>query len=197
MMDMKKTFQKLWKIGEQAEECLWMSDIVCGRIIRLVDLQLRIISENLHSNENLRRILSRPLISLMLSLLDTPAYQKQVVVVDGRVADGCTLWLLSRDILIIVSQADVDMGAQLSHLFKSIASSSNNSSALILIDVLRELVRKCSVEILNNSKLIDGLFDYVCRMRKDIAVSLIRCLIPIINTRPQLRNALFKSLKVS
>ncbi|CCD68993.1 FANCI helical domain-containing protein [Caenorhabditis elegans] len=195
MMDMKKTFQKLWKIGEQAEECLWMSDIVCGRIIRLVDLQLRIISENLHSNENLRRILSRPLISLMLSLLDTPAYQKQVVVVDGRVADGCTLWLLSRDILIIVSQADVDMGAQLSHLFKSIASSSNNSSALILIDVLRELVRKCSVEILNNSKLIDGLFDYVCRMRKDIAVSLIRCLIPIINTRPQLRNALFKSLK--
>uniref|UniRef100_A0A1I7UL73 FANCI_S4 domain-containing protein n=1 Tax=Caenorhabditis tropicalis TaxID=1561998 RepID=A0A1I7UL73_9PELO len=131
----------------------------------------------------------------MLSLLDTPAYQKEVVVVDGRVADGCALWLLSRDILITISQAQNDMGAQLSNLFKAIASSSSNSSALVLIDVLRELVKKCSIEILNNSRLINGLFDYVCRMRKDVSVSLIRCLIPIINTRPQLRNTLFKSLK--
>ncbi|EGT33372.1 hypothetical protein CAEBREN_29000 [Caenorhabditis brenneri] len=193
--DMKKSLQRLWRIGEQAEECVWISDIVCGRLLHLVDLQLRVISENFISSENLRRLLSRPLITLMLSLLDTPAYQKQVVVVDGRVADGCALWLLSRDILITITQAESDMGSQLSHLFKAIASSSNNSSALVLIDVLRELVKKCSIEILNNSRLIDGLFDYVCRMRKDVAVSLIRCLIPIINTRPQLRNALFKSLK--
>lgn len=195
MTEMKKTLQKLWRIGEQAEECAWISDIVCGRLLRLVDLQLRIISESLLTNDNLRQLLSRPFFSLMLSLLDTPAYQKQVVVVDGRVADGCSLWLLSRDILITVSQSQTDMGTHLSNLFKAIASSSSNSSALILIDVLKELVRKCSVEILNNSRLIDGLFDYVCRMRRDIAVSLIRCLIPIINTRPQLRNALFKSLK--
>ncbi|EFO84734.1 hypothetical protein CRE_03760 [Caenorhabditis remanei] len=195
MADMKKTLQKLWRIGEQSEECVWISDIACGRLLHLVDLQLRIISESLLKIENLRSLLSRPLFSLMLSLLDTPAYQKQVVVVDGRVADGCALWLLSRDILITVSQAQTDMRGHLSNLFKAIASSSSNSSALILIDVLRELVRKCSVEILNNSKLIDGLFDYVCRMRKDISVSLIRCLIPIINTRSQLRNGLFKSLK--
>ncbi|PIC50106.1 hypothetical protein B9Z55_001141 [Caenorhabditis nigoni] len=195
MADMKKSLQRLWRIGEQAEECVWISDIACGRLLRLVDLQLRIISESLISNDYLRQLLSRPMFSLMLSLLDTPAYQKQVVVVDGRVADGCALWLLSRDLLITVSRAQVDMGSHLSNLFKAIASSSSNSSALVLIDVLRELVRKCSVEILNNSRLIDGLFDYVCRMRRDIAVSLIRCLIPIINTRPQLRNSLFKSLK--
>ncbi|ULU10464.1 hypothetical protein L3Y34_014627 [Caenorhabditis briggsae] len=195
MADMKKSLQRLWRIGEQAEDCVWISDIACGRLLRLVDLQLRIISESLISNDYLRQLLSRPMFSLMLSLLDTPAYQKQVVVVDGRVADGCALWLLSRDLLITVSRAQVDMGTHLSNLFKAIASSSSNSSALVLIDVLRELVRKCSVEILNNSRLIDGLFDYVCRMRRDIAVSLIRCLIPIINTRPQLRNSLFKSLK--
>uniref|UniRef100_A0A8R1HUL6 FANCI_HD2 domain-containing protein n=1 Tax=Caenorhabditis japonica TaxID=281687 RepID=A0A8R1HUL6_CAEJA len=195
LADMKKTLQKLFRIKEQAEECVWMNEIVCGRLSRLVDLQLRILTEHFQSNDQLRRILTRPVFSLMLSLLDTPAYQKQVVVVDGKVVDGCSLWLLSRDILSIISQSQIDMASQLSLLFQAIASASNNSSALILIDVLRELVRKCSVEILNNSKLIDGLFDYVCRMRRDIAVSLIRCLLPIINTRPQLRNALFKSLK--
>lgn len=192
---MKKSLQKLWRAGEQAEECVWMSDIVCGRLLRITDLQLRILSESLQTNETFRQLISRPLFSLMLSLLDTPAYQKQVVVVDGKVADGCSLWLLSRDILIKVSLAQTDMGVQLSQLFQWIASTSNNSSALILIDVLRELVKKCSVEVLNNSKLIDKLFDYVCRMRRDISVSLIRCLLPIINTRPQLRTALFKSLK--
>ncbi|CAI2306672.1 unnamed protein product [Caenorhabditis sp. 36 PRJEB53466] len=194
-IDMKKTLQKLWRIGEQSEECVWMSDVACGRLLRVVELQLTILSESLQTNENLRRLLSRPLYSLMLSLLDTPAYQKQVVIVDGKVADGCALWLLSRDILTNISYAQTDMAVQLTLLFQAIASSSNNPSALILIDVLRELVKKCSIEILNNSKLIDGLFDYVCRMRRDISVSLIRCLIPIINTRPQLRTSLFKSLK--
>lgn len=62
-------------------------------------------------------------------------------------------------------------------------------------DVLVEIVKTCAIDVLNNSKLLDGLFDYVCKMRRDVGVSLIRCLLPVINQRSQLRESLFRNLK--
>ncbi|CAI5438165.1 unnamed protein product [Caenorhabditis angaria] len=195
LADMKKTLQKLFRAGELAEECVWMSENVCGKLLWKVDSQLKGLVKLMEKNEELRAILTEPLFVLMISLLETPAYQKQVVIVDGKVADGCSLWILAKHILSEICVSQASMSNMLSHLFQTIGSASSNNSALILIDVLRVVVKKWSVEILNNSKLIDGLFDYVCRMRRDIAVSLIRCLLPIINSRRQLRESLFKSLK--
>uniref|UniRef100_A0A1I7WS53 FANCI_HD2 domain-containing protein n=1 Tax=Heterorhabditis bacteriophora TaxID=37862 RepID=A0A1I7WS53_HETBA len=92
------------------------------------------------------------------------------------------------------------ISSHLLYIIQSISAAANTSCALVIIDVLVEVMKKCAVDVLNNCSLIEGLFDYVCKMRSDVAVSLIRnscyrCLLPIINNRIQLRDALFKSLK--
>ncbi|CAB3408585.1 unnamed protein product [Caenorhabditis bovis] len=153
MSEMKQSIQKLWRFGEIAEECVWMAENVSDRFLPIVSSQMQNLANSMAENRTARRLLSKPMFALLIGLLDTPAYQKQVVIVDGRVADGCAMWMKCRTLLTTICCAQDNMEEQLSLLFKAIA------------------------------------------MRRDIAVSLIRCLQPIINTRPQLRTALFKSLK--
>ncbi|KJH47184.1 hypothetical protein DICVIV_06772 [Dictyocaulus viviparus] len=61
--------------------------------------------------------------------------------------------------------------------------------------MLVEIVRTCTLYVLNNWRELLFLFKYICCIRRDVSVSLVRCFMPIINHRPQLREQLLLSIK--
>ncbi|CAD6186375.1 unnamed protein product [Caenorhabditis auriculariae] len=192
--EMKKTIQHIWRFGDEAKECAWLAETSAGSFLSLVECRMNQILSRIVGDPTTRQLFSTPLINLFLSLLDTSAHQKEVAIVDGRVADGCSLWMFAKDALNKVYAAQSCLDRHLANLFHAITFSSGGA-ALVLIDVLLDLVKKCTVEVLNNSQLLNGLFEDVCKMRKDVAVSLIRSLLPVINNRQNLRQLLFQTLK--
>ncbi|VDL68019.1 unnamed protein product [Nippostrongylus brasiliensis] len=61
--------------------------------------------------------------------------------------------------------------------------------------MLVDIVRNCTLDVLNNWRELEGLFKNICQIQRNVAVSLIRCLMPVINNRSQLREQLLQSVK--
>ncbi|ETN83795.1 hypothetical protein NECAME_07224 [Necator americanus] len=61
--------------------------------------------------------------------------------------------------------------------------------------MLIEIVRNCPLEVLNNWRELERLFKSICHIRYDVSSSLVRCLMPIISNRSQLRELLLQTVK--
>ncbi|CAI4225275.1 unnamed protein product [Auanema sp. JU1783] len=190
----RRTLMKIWKFEDDVAEFGWVEACGSGEYPSKLRAQFENVV-HLFDDENWWKLLSTPVLSLIQSVLEISS-TKEVIIVDGRVAGGPSCWLFASKITqecMLAQQSSIE--THLPQLLQSIASTSSLQSALVLIDVLLEVVKRRTVEILSNWKLIDGLFDYVCRMKRDVAISLIRCLLPIISNRTQLQESLFRSLK--
>ncbi|KAE9419283.1 hypothetical protein Angca_009548, partial [Angiostrongylus cantonensis] len=61
--------------------------------------------------------------------------------------------------------------------------------------MLVDIVRQCTLDVLNNWRELETLFKNICYIRRDISVSLVRCFMPVISSRSQLREQLLQSVK--
>ncbi|KHJ96795.1 hypothetical protein OESDEN_03239 [Oesophagostomum dentatum] len=139
-------------------------------------------------------LLSDSTVMLLQSLLRLPSTQ-EVTIVDGGVADGCPVWMFASKVLVkLIMSKRKEMGTHLPMIIESVTTSSANI-ALIYVDMLVEIVRNCTLDVLNNWKVLESLFKCICHIQRDISVSLVRCLMPVINNRSQLRELLLQSVK--
>ncbi|VDK47663.1 unnamed protein product [Cylicostephanus goldi] len=189
-----KVFQRLWNFRENVQEFGWIEGSGLGEVVNVVEDQVNCLVQRLGEDVEAWELLSNPTVTLMQSLLRLPS-AKEVTIVDGRVADGCPMWLFARNVLtkVIVSKRK-EMATHLSMVIESVTTSSP-SVALIYVDMLVEIVRNCTLDVLNNWKELESLFKCICQIRRDISVSLVRCLMPVINNRSQLRELLLQSVK--
>ncbi|VDO54125.1 unnamed protein product [Haemonchus placei] len=142
------------------------------------------------------QLLSEATVLLLQSLLRLPS-TKEVTVVDGRVADGCLIWMFASKALVkLIMVRRKDLSSHLAMIIESVSTSSA-SIALIYVDMLVDIVRNCTLDVLNNWRELEGLLKCICRISRDISVSLVRCLMPVISHRTQLREQLLKSVKGS
>ncbi|CAJ0936463.1 unnamed protein product, partial [Mesorhabditis belari] len=197
IQSLKRALSRVFKFDEASQKIGWLKLAIGASIADEAKLQMKNLSTRMNDRENWT-LLSPGAISLCYSLFDTAQNQK-VLVCDGRAASVPDLWTLASTLLSeAIGRSGNNLSTLLLPLVSTIAIHSNSinvSAAIVLIDVLVEVVHNCTIEVLNNYKQIEGIFDWVCRMRRDIAVSLIRTLLPIINQRSQLRQSLFAALK--
>uniref|UniRef100_A0A1I7WRZ6 Uncharacterized protein n=1 Tax=Heterorhabditis bacteriophora TaxID=37862 RepID=A0A1I7WRZ6_HETBA len=98
LTEMKRVFVKLWKFRDELSEFGWLSGTEVGVTMKMVEEQTENLLSRL-SDDSSWKFFGYPLISLAQSLLDSPS-SKDVIVVDGRVASGCSLWIFASEVLV-------------------------------------------------------------------------------------------------
>ncbi|VDO67280.1 unnamed protein product [Heligmosomoides polygyrus] len=196
MAELTKTFQKLWTFRENVNEFGWIESSGLGEIVDVVEDQVTCLVQRLGEDLEAWDLLSEPTVLLLQSLLRLPS-TKEVTIVDGRVADGCPIWIFASRVLVkLIMSRRKELGAHLAMIIESVSTSSA-SIAFIYVDMLVDIVRNCTLDVLNNWRELESLFKCICHIRRDISVSLVRCLMPVINNRSQLREQLLQSVKGS
>ncbi|RCN53053.1 hypothetical protein ANCCAN_00602 [Ancylostoma caninum] len=192
--DLTKTFQKLWNFRENVHEFGWIESSGLGVVVDVVEDQVNCMVQRLGEDVEAWELQSDSAVTLLQSLLRLPS-TKEVTIVDGRVADGCPIWIFASKVLVkLIMLRRKEMATHLAMIIESVTTSSA-SIALIYVDMLVEIVRNCTLDVLNNWRELENLFKCICQIRRDISVSLVRCLMPIINNRSQLRELLLQSVK--
>ncbi|KAK6726760.1 hypothetical protein RB195_004835 [Necator americanus] len=194
LSDLTKTFQRLWSFREHVLEFGWMENSCLGEVVDIVEDQVNCLVQRLSEDPEACEVLSDPTITLLQSLLRLPS-TKEVTIVDGRVADGCPIWIFASKMLVkLVMSKKKDMAAHLAMMVEMVTTSST-SVVFIYVDMLIEIVRNCPLEVLNNWRELERLFKSICHIRYDVSSSLVRCLMPIISNRSQLRELLLQTVK--
>uniref|UniRef100_A0A7I4XVJ1 FANCI_HD2 domain-containing protein n=1 Tax=Haemonchus contortus TaxID=6289 RepID=A0A7I4XVJ1_HAECO len=194
--ELTKTFQKLWNFKENVHEAGCTETSGLSEIVDLVEEQVNCLVQRLGEDSQTWQLLSEATVLLLQSLLRLPS-TKEVTVVDGRVADGCLIWMFASKTLVkLIMVRRKDLSSHLAMIIESVSTSSA-SIALIYVDMLVDIVRNCTVDVLNNWRELEGLLKCICRIPRDISVSLVRCLMPVISHRTQLREQLLLSVKGS
>ncbi|CAJ0587795.1 unnamed protein product, partial [Mesorhabditis spiculigera] len=195
--EMKRIFSRIFKFDEATFDMGWLL-VACGGTIAgdLKDL-MKCLSNRM-ADKRICQMLVRGAVNLAYTLFECQPSHR-VLICEGHATSVPEIWASATELLreTIIRSGD-NLSSLILPLVSTIATysnSSNSSAAVVLIDVLVKVVESCTVEVLNNFQQLEGVFDWVCRMRRDMAVSLVRCLLPVINQRVQLRNALFNSLK--
>ncbi|WKX92620.1 hypothetical protein Q1695_010558 [Nippostrongylus brasiliensis] len=192
--ELTKAFQRLWNFRENVNEFGWIENSGLGEVVDVVEDQVTCLVQRIGEDLEALELLSEPLVQLLRSLLRLPS-TKEVTIVDGRVADGCPLWLFASKVLVkLIITRRKELGTHLAMILESISTSSA-SLALVHVDMLVDIIRNCTLDVLNNWRELEGLFKNICQIQRDVAVSLIRCLMPVINNRSQLREQLLQSVK--
>lgn len=81
-----------------------ISTIACKKKCYGLRLQVTCLVQRLGEDLEAWDLLSEPTVLLLQSLLRLPS-TKEVTIVDGRVADGCPIWIFASRVLVKVGRA--------------------------------------------------------------------------------------------
>ncbi|KAJ1368122.1 hypothetical protein KIN20_029190 [Parelaphostrongylus tenuis] len=194
MGELTKAFQRMWTFRENVQEFGWIESIGLGEVVDIAEEQVTCLVKRLGEDVEAYDVLSNPTVLLLQSLLKLPS-TREITIVDGRVADGCPIWLFASKVLVkLIISRRKELRTHLAMIIELVTTSSTSIS-FICVDMLVEIIHQCTLDILNNWRELEILFKNICYIRRDISVSLVRCFMPIINNRSQLREQLLQSVK--
>ncbi|VDM64645.1 unnamed protein product [Angiostrongylus costaricensis] len=171
LLELTKTFQKLWTFRENVHEFGWIENSGLGEVVDIVEDQVTCLVKRLGEDVEAFDLLSDPTVLLLQSLLKLPS-TIEITIVDGRVADGYPIWLFASKVLVkLVISRRKELGANLAMIIELVTTSSTSVS-FICVDMLVDIVRQCTLDVLNNWRELETLFKNICYIRRDISVSL-------------------------
>uniref|UniRef100_A0A158P7U0 FANCI_HD2 domain-containing protein n=1 Tax=Angiostrongylus cantonensis TaxID=6313 RepID=A0A158P7U0_ANGCA len=173
VLELTKAFQKLWTFRENIHEFGWIENSSLGEVVDIAEDQVTCLVKRLGEDVEAHDLLSDPTVLLMQSLLKLPS-TVEITIVDGRVADGYPIWLFASKVLVkLVISRRKELGTHLALIIELVATSSTSVS-FICVDMLVDIVRQCTLDVLNNWRELETLFKNICYIRRDISVSLVR-----------------------
>lgn len=193
--ELKKSIKRLWQMGEEMKETAWLSASSIGALQKIVRKKMGNLLESIEKSEQSRKLFSRPLNSLLQSVVEQVGIGTTISIVDGRVANAPAVWLMARDALTRVYKAQKEVSSEFMQLVWCISSTPSTNVAILFIDVLLEVVKVFSVEVSNLIEQLAGFLEHVCLVKKEVGVLLVRALLPIITHRDRLKMALFNGLR--
>ncbi|KJH40618.1 hypothetical protein DICVIV_13421, partial [Dictyocaulus viviparus] len=99
MTELTKAFQKLWNFKESVHEFGWIENSGVGNVVAIVEDQITCLVQRLEEDVEAFELLFEPTVLLLQSLLKLPS-TRDITIVDGRVADGCPIWLFASKVLV-------------------------------------------------------------------------------------------------
>ncbi|GMT01642.1 hypothetical protein PENTCL1PPCAC_23816, partial [Pristionchus entomophagus] len=197
LAELKKCIAQMFKAEGELMATGWVAESM-DSVTETLTSQLRSFVHRLVHNLDLWNLLSPPLLKLGYALMETAQGSTPLAISDGRIANGPRVWMLAAKVIkdvVVKKPAGVSVGPSLLQLVESISSATTSNAALVMIDVLLEVVKEHSADVLNNTKVLESISEYASRLRRDVSISLIRSLLPIFHQRIHLREALMLVLK--
>ncbi|KAF8366642.1 fnci-1 [Pristionchus pacificus] len=197
LVELKKCIGQLFRADNELMSTGWVAECM-GGVTEELTTQLRSFVDRLVRNVDVWHLLSPPLLRVAYALMETPQGSFPLAISDGRIVNGPKIWMLAAEVIktvVVAKPAVVSVGPSLLQLIEAISSAMSSNAALVLVDVLVEVVREHSADVLNNTKVLESISEYASRLRRDVSISLVRSLLPIFHQRVHLREALMLVLK--
>ncbi|GMT31041.1 hypothetical protein PFISCL1PPCAC_22338 [Pristionchus fissidentatus] len=197
LAELKKCIGQLFRMEGDLMVTGWIAECM-GGVTETLTNQMHVFVRRLVADPELWHLLSPPLLRVGYALLETGQGNVPLAISDGRIANGPRVWMLAAEVIkrvVVAKPASISVGPSLLQLVEAITSATSSNAALVLVDVLVEVVKEHSADVLNNTKVLESISEYASRLRRDVSISLIRSLLPIFHQRVHLREALMMVLK--
>ncbi|GMR59923.1 hypothetical protein PMAYCL1PPCAC_30118, partial [Pristionchus mayeri] len=197
LSELKKCIGQLFRAEGELMSTGWVAECISG-VTSVLFTQLRSFLYRLQHNEELWHLLSPPSLRMGYALLETPQGATPLSISEGRIANGPKVWMMASEVIknvVVLKPGTVSVGPSLLQLVEAISSATTSNAALVLVDVLVDVVKEHSADVLNNTKVLESISEYASRLRRDVSLSLIRSLLPVFHQRVHLREALMLVLK--
>ncbi|VDK82801.1 unnamed protein product [Litomosoides sigmodontis] len=196
MAELKQNIVKLQKHCDRLKRSAWIRDVMDDCDVETLKRNLDAVVEVVITNTKWCSIIGNALEQVALMLL-LDKCNTEIKILDGRIADSTGAVLLGKSILVSLARVDVaSIGQLLERILSILFTCANQNSALILIDTIVDIVSKQTVHVLNSWKSLRSWMDSICDLKEaNIAISLVRALLPVIILRPQLIAIILNRMK--
>uniref|UniRef100_A0A1I7VTC7 FANCI_HD2 domain-containing protein n=1 Tax=Loa loa TaxID=7209 RepID=A0A1I7VTC7_LOALO len=195
MAELKQNIVKLQKHCNRLKRSSWIRDVMGDCDVETLKGNLDAIVEAAVSDTKWYSIIGSTLEQVALMLL-LDKCNNEIKFSDGRIVNDADTVSMGKSILVSLARIDVaSVGQLLERILTVLFTCVKRNSALILIDTIVDIVSKQTVHVLNAWKSLRSWVDSICDLKEDIAVSLVRALLPVIILRPQLIAIILSKMK--
>uniref|UniRef100_A0A915PW66 FANCI helical domain-containing protein n=1 Tax=Setaria digitata TaxID=48799 RepID=A0A915PW66_9BILA len=195
MAELKKNVLKLQKYCDQLKRSGWIRDVMGECDVETLKSNLNAIIGAAVNDTKWCPIIGSALEQIAFTLLLDKS-NTDIKISDGRIVDDVGTISMGKSILTSMAKMDVtSVGQLLERILTTLSTCLKQNSAIILIDIIVDIVSKQTVHVLNDWKSLRSWLDSICSLKENIAISLVRALLPIIILRPQLVDIILNRMK--
>ncbi|VBB28456.1 unnamed protein product [Acanthocheilonema viteae] len=201
MAELKQNVMKLQKHCDRLKRSAWIRDVMGDCDVETLKCNLDAVVEVAVNDTKWCSVIGSALEQVALMLL-LDKCNAEIKISDGRIADGTGAVSLGKSMLVSLARVNAtSVGQLLERILTILFTCVKQNCALVLIvvnvipDAIVDIVSKQTIHVLNAWKSLRSWMDSICDLKDNIAVSLVRALLPVIILRPQLIAIILNRMK--
>ncbi|VDN02690.1 unnamed protein product [Thelazia callipaeda] len=196
VVELKYNIVKLQKHSDRLRGSAWIRDVMGDCDVEALKNNLDAVVSSLVNDSKWSSVIGDALEQIAFMLL-LDKCNSDVKFSDGRIVDNVGAITMGKSILVSLAEVNSSsIGQLLERILTVLSTCVKQNTAYILIDAIVEIVLKQTIHVLNAWKSLRTWMDSICDLKEaDIAISLIRALLPVIMLRPELVAIVLKKMK--